>query len=95
LAIPKTEFRSLSVVARPALAATDRSLRGAALGVPRGLRRCLADETGLGISVCHFPPGTSTWNKIERRLFSFITKNWPLRPDPFHGEWNYAVMPRP
>ena len=103
----------------------------------------LADETGLEISVCHFPPGTSKWNKIEHRLFSFITKNWRgqplmshevivnliaatttrtglrvqsqldtakypkgikvskqefaaihLRPDNFHGEWNYAIMPR-
>jgi hypothetical protein len=42
----------------------------------------LADETGLSISVCHFPPGTSKWNKIEHRLFSFISSNWrgePLR----------------
>jgi hypothetical protein len=42
----------------------------------------LADETGLCISVCHFPPGTSKWNKIEHRLFSFISSNWrgePLR----------------
>ena len=42
----------------------------------------LADQTGLTISVCHFPPGTSKWNKIEHRLFSFITSNWrgePLR----------------
>jgi len=103
----------------------------------------LADETGLDISVSHFPPGTSKWNKIEHRLFSFITKNWRgkplvshevivnliaatttrtglrvqsqldtgkypkgikvgkqefaaihLRPDTFHGEWNYAIMPR-
>ena len=41
-----------------------------------------ADQTGLNISVCHFPPGTSKWNKIEHRLFSFITSNWrgePLR----------------
>ena len=36
----------------------------------------LADETGLEISVCHFPPGTSKWNKIEHRLFSYITLNW-------------------
>jgi len=36
----------------------------------------LANETGLEISVCHFPPGTSKWNKIEHRLFSFITQNW-------------------
>ena len=103
----------------------------------------LADETGLAISVCHFPPGTSKWNKIEHRLFSFITKNWrgkplvsheiivnliaatttrtglrvqsqvdtgkypkgvkvskaefaaiQLRPDAFHGEWNYLITPR-
>jgi hypothetical protein len=103
----------------------------------------LADETGLEISVCHFPPGTSKWNKIEHRLFSFITKNWrgkplvshevivnliaatttrtglrvqsqldtgkypkgikvskqefaaiQLRTDTFHGEWNYAILPR-
>jgi hypothetical protein len=102
----------------------------------------LADETGLEISVSHFPPGTSKWNKIEHRLFSFITKNWRgkplvshevivnliaatttktglrvqsqldtgkypkgikvskaefsairLRPDAFHGEWNYIIAP--
>jgi hypothetical protein len=40
----------------------------------------LADETGLAVSVCHFPPGTSKWNKIEHRLFSFITKNWRGKP---------------
>jgi hypothetical protein len=42
----------------------------------------LADETGLSIVVCHFPPGTSKWNKVEHRLFSFISSNWrgePLR----------------
>jgi hypothetical protein len=42
----------------------------------------LADQTGLAISVCHFPPGTSKWNKVEHRLFSFISSNWrgePLR----------------
>jgi transposase len=103
----------------------------------------LADETGLEISVCHFPPGTSKWNKIEHRLFSFISQNWrgkplisheviinliaattsktglevksaldansypdgikisdqqmaelQLRRDPFHGDWNYAVLQR-
>ncbi len=102
----------------------------------------LADETGLAITVCHFPPGTSKWNKIEHRLFSFITQNWRgkplvsyqviidliaattttkgltvqsvldenqyekgrkvsdaelatvnLRPDSFHGEWNYTIRP--
>ena len=103
----------------------------------------LADETGLEIAVCHFPPGTSKWNKIEHRLFSAISQNWRgkplvshevvvnliaatttttglkvrsaldrnaypagvsvsdtemetlyLRPDVFHGEWNYSLLPR-
>jgi len=103
----------------------------------------LADSTGLSIMVCHFPPGTSKWNKVEHRLFSFITSNWrgePLRdyetivrlisgtttakglkvicrldrrrypvgrkvpdkdfvtinlkPNKFHGEWNYTISPR-
>jgi hypothetical protein len=103
----------------------------------------LADETGLEIAVCHFPPGTSKWNKIEHRLFSAITMNWRgkplvshevivkliaatttrtglrvrsgldtnaypagvnvsdadmatlyLRPDDFHGDWNYSLLPR-
>jgi hypothetical protein len=40
----------------------------------------LATETGLKISVCHFPPGTSKWNKIEHRMFCHITKNWRGRP---------------
>ncbi len=40
----------------------------------------LAQETGLDIEVHHFPPGTSKWNKIEHRLFSFITMNWRGRP---------------
>lgn len=40
----------------------------------------LADQTGLSILVCHFPPGTSKWNKIEHRLFSFISRNWRGRP---------------
>jgi len=39
-----------------------------------------ADETGLEIAVCHFPPGTSKWNKIEHRLFSFISQNWRSKP---------------
>jgi transposase len=104
----------------------------------------LANRLRLPISVCHFPPGTSKWNKIEHRLFSFITKNWrgrpllshavivsliaatttptglrvrarldtrrypsglavsreaveavQLRPDAFHGDWNYTILPAP
>jgi len=40
----------------------------------------LADELGLAIAVCHLPPGTSKWNKIEHRMFSHITQNWRGRP---------------
>ena len=40
----------------------------------------LADETGLELRVCHLPPGTSKWNKIEHRLFSFISQNWRGKP---------------
>jgi DDE family transposase len=39
-----------------------------------------ADQIGLPITVCHFPPGTSKWNKIEHRLFSFISSNWRGEP---------------
>jgi Rhodopirellula transposase DDE domain len=44
----------------------------------------LAEETGLQITVCHFPPGTSKWNKIEHRLFSHVTMNWRGRPLTSH-----------
>jgi hypothetical protein len=44
----------------------------------------LAADTGLAITVCHFPPGTSKWNKIEHRLFSHITMNWRGRPLTSH-----------
>jgi hypothetical protein len=40
----------------------------------------LSDATGLAIEVCHFPPGTSKWNKVEHRLFSFISSNWRGEP---------------
>ncbi len=40
----------------------------------------LADEMGFSISICHFPPGTSKWNKVEHRLFSFISSNWRGEP---------------
>lgn len=42
--------------------------------------QALADQTGLQITVLHFPPGTSKWNKVEHRLFSFISKNWRGQP---------------
>jgi len=105
--------------------------------------QALADKYRLTVHVSHFPPGTSKWNKIEHRLFSFITINWRGRPlrtyetvvnligntttrmglivraaldrgsyptgkrvsekdmrllnlkrDPFHGDWNYSLLPR-
>jgi len=40
----------------------------------------LANRTGLALTVCHFPPGTSKWNKIEHRLFSYISSNWRGQP---------------
>jgi len=42
--------------------------------------QALSDETGMSITVCHYPPGTSKWNKIEHRLFSFISLNWKGKP---------------
>ncbi len=45
----------------------------------------LANELGLKINVCHFPPGTSKWNKIEHRMFCHITENWRGRPLVSHG----------
>jgi hypothetical protein len=42
--------------------------------------QALANETGLMIRVCHFPPGTSKWNKIEHRMFSYISLNWRGKP---------------
>jgi hypothetical protein len=42
--------------------------------------QALADQLGLTVTVCHLPPGTSKWNKIEHRLFSFITQNWRGKP---------------
>jgi hypothetical protein len=103
-----------------------------------------ANDTAMTVTVCHFPPGTSKWHKVEHRLFSFISSNWRgeplrdyetvvrliagtttaqglavtcrldrrkyavgrkvtdaefarvnLRPDTFHGEWNYSIVPHP
>ena len=104
----------------------------------------LADALGVKLTVCHFPPATSKWNRIEHRMFCHSTQNWRGRPlvshavvvqligatttdkglriqaeldpksypvarkvsrqqleavqlqrDPFHGEWNYSIPPRP
>jgi hypothetical protein len=71
---------------------TDRLLITADSGGANGNRRrtwktelaAFAAETGLAISVCHLPPGTSKWNKIEHKLFSQITMNWRGRPLTSH-----------
>ena len=67
----------------------------------RELQR-LADATGLTLTVCHFPPGTSKWNKIEHRLFCPITQNWRGRKVWPQRGWDYlkkldysAQRPRP
>ncbi len=73
---------------RPAYPEASRLLITADAGGSNGSRlrlwkielQKLADETGLRIVVCHFPPGTSKWNKIEHRLFSYITQNWRGKP---------------
>ncbi len=73
---------------QPAYPAAKRLLITADCGGSNGARlrlwkwelQRLADETGLEITLAHFPPGTSKWNKIEHRLFSFITQNWRGKP---------------
>ena len=79
----RSEGRSLYAQARALLITADGGgSNGSRLRLWKLELQKLADETGLSISVCHFPPGTSKWNKIEHRLFSFISSNWrgePLR----------------
>jgi hypothetical protein len=81
-----------NTVGRSAYPDSTRLLITADSGGANGNRRrawktelaALAAETGLQISVCHLPPGTSKWNKIEHRLFSQITRNWRGRPLTSH-----------
>lgn len=79
----RKEGRRLYAQARALLITADGGgSNGARLRLWKLELQKFADETGLSISVCHFPPGTSKWNKIEHRLFSFISSNWrgePLR----------------
>lgn len=79
----RSEGRSLYSDARALLITADGGgSNGSRLRLWKLELQKLADETGLSISVCHFPPGTSKWNKVEHRLFSFISSNWrgePLR----------------
>jgi len=79
----RTEGRTLYPQTRDLLITADGGgSNGSRLRLWKLELQTLADETGLAIAVCHFPPGTSKWNKIEHRLFSFISSNWrgePLR----------------
>ena len=79
----RSEGRALYSLARVLLITADGGgSNGSRLRLWKLELQKLADETGLSISVCHFPPGTSKWNKVEHRLFSFISSNWrgePLR----------------
>ena len=79
-------------VGKPRYPDTKRLLMNADAGGSNGYRvrlcktelAALATEIGLAITVCHYPPGTSKWNKIEYRLFSAITSNWRGRPLTSH-----------
>jgi len=66
--------------ARLLIAADSGESNGAGVRVWKLELQKLADETGLEISICHLPPGTSKWNRIEHRLFSFISQNWRGKP---------------
>jgi len=73
---------------RPAYAQASHPLITADRGASNGTRNRLwkvelqkmVNQTGLTVTVCHFPPGTSKGNKIEHRMFSFITNNWRGKP---------------
>ena len=79
----RSEGRSLYSDARVLLITADGGgSNGSRLRLWKLELQNFSDETGLSLSVCHFPPGTSKWNKVEHRLFSFISSNWrgePLR----------------
>ena len=79
----RAEGRRLYATAREiVLTADGGGSNGSRLRLWKWELQRLADETGRALTVCHFPPGTSKWNKVEHRLFSFISSNWrgePLR----------------
>jgi hypothetical protein len=77
----QTEGRSAYPEANRLLITADAGgSNGARLRLWKWELQRLADELGFPISVCHFPPGTSKWNKVEHRLFSFISSNWRGEP---------------
>ena len=80
---------SVATTADPGIVAPDHRRRGRlqwlpAAAVEEGNSPALADATGLAITTCHMPPGTSKWNKIQQRLFSYISMNWAGQPLTSH-----------
>ena len=65
---------------RPMITADGGGSNGSRVRLWKRELQCLANEIGIDIVVHHLPPGTSKWNKIEHRLFSFITQNWRAKP---------------
>src|SRR5271154_2553873 len=65
---------------RPMITADGGGSNGSRLRLWKMALQKLADETGLIIQVCHYPPGTSKWNKIEHRMFCYVTQNWRAMP---------------
>lgn len=77
----QSEGKSLSAQAQGLLITADGGgSNGSRLRLWKLELQKFADNTGLSVSVCHFPPGTSKWNKVEHRLFSFISSNWRGQP---------------
>ena len=72
--------RRYRAAARLTITADGGGSNGSRLRLWKRELQTLADELGIAISVHHFPPGTSKWNRIEHRLFSFITMNWRAKP---------------
>ena len=77
----RAEGRHLYAKARTLLITADAGgSNGSRLRLWKWELQKFADETGRALFVCHFPPGTSKWNKVEHRLFSFISSNWRGKP---------------
>lgn len=75
-----TGHRDAPQAGRFLISADGGGSHGSRVRVWKWERQHLADETGRSITVCHLPPGTSTWNTIEPRLFSFLSQNWRGKP---------------
>ena len=76
----RTGRRRYSAARRLLITADGGGSNGSRLRLWKWELQRLADASGLAITVCHLPPGTSKWNKIEHRLFSFISQNWRGKP---------------